>query len=162
MLYAYLWSKYGIMLISSIVGTLGFCLFFHIKKDKLIYGSIGGIISICSYFACCEYGMDAFFQNLFPAIVATLYAEIVARIAKAPSTVFLIPAIIPLTPGSLLYYTMQAVVDGNDALSKELGEETVMVALGIAFGIVFISAIFYQFTHRNAQLKISISNKKTR
>lgn len=162
MLYAYLWSKYGIMLISSIVGTLGFCLFFHIKKDKLLYGSIGGILSICIYFACCEYGMNSFFQNFFAAIVATLYAEIIARIAKAPSTVFLIPSVIPLTPGSLLYYTMQAVVDGNDALSKELGEETVMVALGIALGIVFISAIFYQFTHRNAQLKVSVSNKKTR
>lgn len=149
---------YGKMLLASIIGTLGFCLLFKIKLNKLIYGCIGGTISICVYFITKETGLSIFFQNFFAAVVATLYAEIVARIVKAPSTVFLIPSVIPLTPGSLLYYTMQALVDGEEALSKKLGKDTGLVALGIALGIVVISAFFYQATHMDAKQKENLGS----
>lgn len=94
-------------------------------------------------------------RNLVPAIVGTLYAEIIARIVKAPATVFLIPAVIPLTPGGTLYYTMSAIVDGDMAKAQEQGGITLLVALGIAVGIVFISVIFYQLTNWNRRLKVT-------
>lgn len=153
-------QEYAGLIFSSLVGSVGFCLFFHIKKNKLIYGCIGGVLSITVYFICEELGMSALMQNMIAAIVATLYAEVVARIVKAPSTVFLIPSIIPLTPGSLLYYTMRAVVDGEVQLAKSRGEETLMVALGIAVGIVLISVIFYQISHKDVQLKVSYGTDK--
>lgn len=153
-------QEYAGLIFSSLVGSIGFCLFFHIKKNKLIYGCIGGVLSITVYFICGELGMTALMQNMIAAIVATLYAEVVARIVKAPSTVFLIPSIIPLTPGSLLYYTMRAVVDGEVQLAKSRGEETLMVALGIAVGIVLISVIFYQISHKDVQLKVSYGTDK--
>lgn len=149
----YLIQTYGVMLISCLIGTLGFCMFFKCNKNKLIYGCLGGMLSIIVFFIAKEAGMTIFFQNFFAAVAATIYAELLARIVKAPSTVFLIPAVIPLTPGSLLYYTMQALVDGDERLSTELGEETVLVALGIALGIVVISAFFYQLTHYDAKRK---------
>lgn len=155
-------QEYAGLIFSSLVGSIGFCLFFHIKKNKLVYGCIGGVLSITIYFICGELGMTALMQNMIAAIVATLYAEVIARIVKAPSTVFLIPSIIPLTPGSLLYYTMRAVVDGELQVAKQRGEETLMVALGIAVGIVLISVIFYQISHKDVQLKVSYGTDKRR
>lgn len=156
----YLLGKYGVMLLSGLVGTMGFCIVFRVKKDKLISGCIGGILSLLIYFVCIECGLNDFFQNMFAAIGATFYAEMMARIKKAPSTVFLIPAVIPLTPGSLLYYTMEAAVEGNEAQTKYYGEKTAMVALGIALGIVLVSAVFYQITHKDVQMKVKLGNEK--
>lgn len=153
-------QEYGGLVFSSLIGSIGFCMYFHIKKNKLIYGCIGGVLSIVVYFICVELGMSTLMQNMIAAIVATLYAEVVARVVKAPSTVFLIPSIIPLTPGSLLYYTMRAVVDGELQVAKQRGEETLMVALGIAVGIVLISVIFYQISHKDVQLKVSYGTDK--
>lgn len=155
-------QEYAGLIFSSLVGSLGFCLVFHIKKNKLIYGCVGGLLSIIVYFICEEIGMTALVQNMIAAIVATLYAEVLARIVKAPSTVFLIPSIIPLIPGSLLYYTMRAVVDGDLQAAKQRGEETLLVALGIAVGIVLISVIFYQISHKDVQLKVSYGTKENK
>ena len=146
-------TNYGTILVSGTLGTLGFCLLFKIRKDKLIYGCIGGLVTNFIYCVCGDMGMSVLMQNMIPAIAATLYAEIIARVVKAPSTVFLIPAVIPLTPGGTLYYTMSAIVEGNMQEAQRMGEITLLVALGIAVGIVFISVIFYQFSRLNIKLK---------
>ncbi len=143
------------LIVSGAIGTLGFCLFFRIRRDKLIYGCIGGLLTSLFYCICSDFGMSILMRNLVPAIVGTLYAEIIARIVKAPATVFLIPAVIPLTPGGTLYYTMSAIVDGDMAKAQEQGGITLLVALGIAVGIVFISVIFYQLTNWNRRLKVT-------
>ncbi len=146
------------LIISGAIGTLGFCLFFKIRRDKLIYGCIGGLLTSLFFCICSDLGLSVLMRNLIPTIVGTLYAEVIARIVKAPTTVFLIPAVIPLTPGGTLYYTMSAIVEGDMVKAQQQGEITLLVALGIAVGIVFISVIFYQLTNWNVRLK-AIKNK---
>lgn len=147
------------MVITAIIGTLGFCLLFNVKKDKIIYGVIGGTISTVIYLICIEAGMDLFIQNFIPTVVATIYTEIVARVVKAPTTVFLFPAIIPLTPGGSLYYTMQAIVDGDMAEAKTVGKQTLVIALGIALGVLLVSLLFSQFAHRKSQPNTRFAKK---
>ena len=147
-------QKYLEMIVTSIIGTFGFCLLFHVKKNKLIYACAGGALSIIVYFVCVEIGLSLLMQNMIPAAVATLYAEIIARVVKAPATVFLIPGVIPLTPGGKLYYTMRAIIDGNESEVDGLGNETVVIALGIAVGIVLVSLVFYQISHRYVRFQI--------
>ena len=48
------------MVITAIIGTLGFCLLFNVKKDKIIYGVIGGTISTVIYLICIKAGVDLF------------------------------------------------------------------------------------------------------
>ena len=146
------------LIISGAIGTLGFCLFFKIRRDKLIYGCIGGLLTSLFFCICSDLGLSVLMRNLIPTIVGTLYAEVIARIVKAPTIVFLIPAVIPLTPGGTLYYTMSAIVEGDMVKAQKQGEITLLVALGIAVGIVFISVIFYQLTNWNVRLK-AIKNK---
>lgn len=136
------------MIVAAIIGTLGFCMFFNVKRDKLIYGCIGGALSVVTYFICMEMGMSLFAQNMVPAAVATLYAEIMARVIKAPATVFLIPGVIPLAPGGKLYDTMRAIVDGNKANANILGQETAVIALGLAVGVVLVSVVFSQIRNK--------------
>lgn len=150
-------GKYDVQIVTAVIGTAGFCLLYNIKKDKLIFGCIGGLISIVVYCICTELGVPVLIQNMIPAIAATLYAELIARVVKAPSTVFLIPSVIPLTPGGSLYYTMSAIVDGDVKEAEYMGQNILMIALGIAVGIVLVSVVFYKLTHRNMQLKVSFT-----
>ena len=152
MIWDFLAKNYS-LIISGAIGTLGFCLFFKIRRDKLIYGCIGGLLTSLFFCICSDLGLSVLMRNLIPTIVGTLYAEVIARIVKAPTTVFLIPAVIPLTPGGTLYYTMSAIVEGDMVKAQQQGEITLLVALGIAVGIVFISVIFYQLTNWNVRLK---------
>ena len=98
--------------------------------------------------------MSLLLQNLITAAVVTFYAEVLARIVKAPATVFLIPSIIPLVPGGRLYYTMRAIVDGEGNDARVYAMETLVIALGIAVGIVVVSLIFYHISHKKVQYKV--------
>ncbi len=97
--------------------------------------------------------MSLLLQNLIPATIVTLYAELLARLVKAPATVFLIPSIIPLVPGGRLYYTMRAIVDGNEIKAKIFAKQTLVIALGIAVGIVIVSLVFYHISHKHIRYK---------
>ena len=147
-------EKYVVMILTAAVGTLGYCLLINVKRNKIVYGCLGGVVSTFLYCVCVEAGLTPLLQNLIPAAVVTLYAEVLARVVKAPATVFLIPSIIPLVPGGRLYYTMRAIVDGDADNAKSYAMETYVIALGIAVGIVVISLVFYHISHKNIQYKV--------
>ncbi len=147
-------EKYMVMIVTAAAGTLGYCLLINVKRNKIVFGCLGGVVSTFLYCACVEAGLTPLLQNLIPAAVVTLYAEVLARVIKAPATVFLIPSIIPLVPGGRLYYTMRAIVDGDADSAKIYAMETIVIALGIAVGIVVISLVFYHISHKNIQYKV--------
>lgn len=147
-------EKYMVMIVTAAAGTLGYCLLINVKRNKIVYGCLGGVVSTFLYCVCVEAGLTPLLQNLIPAAVVTLYAEVFARVIKAPATVFLIPSIIPLVPGGRLYYTMRAIVDGDADSAKIYAMETIVIALGIAVGIVVISLVFYHISHKNIQYKV--------
>lgn len=75
------------------------------------------------------------------ALVIGISAEIFARIKKAPSTVILICAIIPLVPGVMFYTTMMHFVKGNTDLAISAGVDTLLVAGCLVFAVI-ISTLF--------------------
>jgi len=151
-------SQYYNLIICGTIGTLGFCMLFNVQKRRLLYGCLGGFITSLCYCICAELGMSVLIQNMLSAIAGALYAEIAARIIKAPAVVFLIPSVIPLTPGGSLYYTMNALVDGDMQGAEHYAARTLLIAVGIAVGIVFVSVIFYQINRLHT--RVSVINSK--
>lgn len=129
-------------LITAMLGALGFALLFHVNKKYLPSAAIGGLICWGVYLVITEFSSNLFFAPLIAAAVSTLYSEISARCFKAPTTVFLIPSVVPLIPGSSLYYTMHYAVSGDFLQFKNFGLKTALVAFGMAVGISLISGIF--------------------
>ncbi|WP_346935829.1 threonine/serine exporter family protein [Clostridium sp.] len=139
--------KYLIQIITAYIGSLGFALLFNIKKERILYASIGGIITWCIYLLSFYYCEDIFLSNMIAAILATTYSEVLARLHKAPTTVFLLPSIVPLVPGGSLYYSMSYAVMGNKTNFDIYALSTLKTALGIAVGIIVVSVIVYHFTN---------------
>ena len=71
--------------------------------------------------------------------MGAIYSEIMARLTKAPVPVYLVPCMIILVPGSLLYKTMNYFISGAYDLAGSSALTTLAVAAGIAGGIMAAS-----------------------
>lgn len=78
---------------------------------------------------------------LLVSIFSAAYAEIAAKYAKAPATLFLIPALIPLVPGSYVYYMMLSLVQDNYIATRRYGLLTAQWAIGLAAGISVVAVV---------------------
>lgn len=130
-----------IQILCAGLGTLGFALFFQVRRQHLITASLGGSLSWLCYLAVWVRWESVFLSALTAAAVICLWSEAMARVRKAPANVFLIPGIVPLLPGGALYYAMSGIVAGNLDQFVLKGKETALVAVGIAGGIVIGSEI---------------------
>ena len=129
------------IVLAGTVGTLGFSLLFKSNPQRTLFNALGGTITCIVYVICCEVFDHEFMQNFFPALAATAYAEIMARLLKAPATPILACSIIPLVPGGKLYYTTYYFVVGQMGLFKYTLTQTLRIAAGLAVGIIVISVI---------------------
>ncbi|MCM1365601.1 MAG: threonine/serine exporter family protein [Faecalibacterium sp.] len=135
------------IIISGIVGTTGFALLFRIQHKKIIFAAIGGGLTCVVYVISCVYFSHEFFQNLFPALAATAYAEILARIIKTPATPFVACSILPMVPGGKLYYTMYYFITNNMDDFRTALMQTLRIAAGLAVGIILVSVIIREINY---------------
>ncbi len=129
-----------IQLISAFIGALGFSLLFGMRSRYLFAAAMGGVLCWGVYLAMEALFHSMFFSCLIAAAAAVLYAELLARMLKTPATLFVIPAVIPLVPGSSLYYTMDSAVRGHIEAAQEYGNRTLVSALAIAAGMSIVLA----------------------
>lgn len=85
-------------------------------------------------------------QYFIATVIIALYSEIMARIHKVPITVYLIAALIPLVPGSGIYYTMEHALTGIST-PLETFIHTIAIAGSLAFGILLVSSLFRLTNH---------------
>ena len=133
-------GEFIIQLVTALLGSLGFALVFGLRQRHLAYAALGGMIAWGIYLALFAWRGSLFLANLGASVFAVAYSELLAHRRKCPATVFVIPAIIPLVPGSSLYYAMEYAVRGDLTTAKTFGHRTLVCALAIAAGISFASA----------------------
>lgn len=142
-----------IIIISGMIGTLGFSYVFQSPKRRTLINILGGLLVCTVYVISSEFTDKVFFINLFPAFFATVYAEIMARVVKAPATPILACSIIPLVPGGKLYYTTYYFVMGEMELFDITVHELLEVALGLAVGIMCVTVFVHEFNrHKFRQI----------
>lgn len=129
---------------SGLVGTFGFTLLFRSNKNRVVISTIGGAITCLVYVISCQFYDHELMQNLYPALAATVYAEIMARLTKAPATPILACSIIPLVPGGKLYYTTYYFVVGEMEKFYECIIDLLRIASGLAVGIIIVSVIVHE------------------
>ena len=116
------------------LASTGFALVFELRCwQHIVAASFAGAMSWLVYLMADDF-VGPIGCNFLATVAVALLAEIFARMFKAPATVFLITGIIPLVPGGGLYYTMDALIDGNMALFAEKGIEAAGIAGAIAAG----------------------------
>ena len=130
-----------IQLVTAFLGSMGFSLLFGMRRRHLVWASLGGVFTWGVYLAVTAMLHEGFLPCLAAAAFAVVYAEVLAHLRKTPATVFVVPAIIPLVPGSSLYYAMASAVRGNLGDARAYGQLTLQAALAIAAGVSFVVAL---------------------
>lgn len=125
----------------SFIGSLGFAFVFNIRGKKVIFAALGGALSQFSFSIFSMFMDSDITQYLFATIITAIYAELMARILKAPATIFLVPSIIPLVPGGMMYYSMELCILGKTQEFTNSLLNTIAVAGALAMGILIVSSL---------------------
>jgi len=126
--------------ILSFVATAGFCIVFNIPKRQILVCGMLGIVSWIVYLLL-KAPLGPVVATFFGTCSIVLLARIFAVVRKCPVTILLIPGMIPLAPGSAIYYTAYYFVTNNMEKAAEYGFLTLKLAFAIVLGIIAVIAV---------------------
>ncbi len=142
-----------IQLIASFTGSFCFGILFRMKGIRLFVSALGGFLSWGMFLLLgCFISSQSLCYFLVAAAI-TLYSEILARVLRTPATPIITTALIPLIPGSSLYYTMAYAFESDWTQFWNKAVQTMQLASSLAIGIIGVTAI--------VQLVMRIINRKT-
>lgn len=131
--------QYLIQTIAGTVGAVGFAILFNVHGKKLGFIAAGSVLSWCCFLLC--HNTDTFCAFFCATCIAALISEVLARVARGPVLLFLVPMLIPLIPGSDLYYTMAYLLNDNKGLFLHHAGLLLTEAGAIALGVICAAAI---------------------
>ncbi|MGE4283893.1 MAG: threonine/serine exporter family protein [Clostridia bacterium] len=122
--------------------TLFFAVVFNAPKKSIFITGINGCIGwlIYSYFYNTYH--SPILGSFLGALAVGILSEYLARYFKMPATIFLTSGIIPLVPGTGLYYTMLRLVLDQYSDAAHMAIETIFIAGSIAAAIAISSSLF--------------------
>ena len=129
-------------LLGCMVATVGFCVVFNLHGFGISFCLIGTALSWGSYSLCAMLGASEIVCYLIAAALSAIFAETMARIRRYPSTPYLIMALLPLIPGSSIYYSMVHAVAGEMDQFIDRISYTAALAGTLAVGILLASTLF--------------------
>ena len=130
-----------IPVIASVVGTVGFSLMLRLKHDRLPVIAVSTALCYSVYLLALYFNTPDFTANFLAALFAGFVSEFLAKKIKAPVTVFLTPTILPLVPGSTLYYTIEAFFRGELREALQFFASTGRTICAILLAIVIVNTI---------------------
>ena len=90
--------------IAAAIASIGFSVLFNIPKKLFLTVGILGAVAVCTkFFFILELGFSAEFGTLSGATLAGFLAIKARQLTNTPMQVLIIPAMIPLIPGVLIY-----------------------------------------------------------
>ena len=127
-------------LVFSFAATVGFCIVFNIPKKHMLFCGLIGVVSWGTYILL-NGPAGPVVATFAAAVIISLLSRVFAIIRKCPFTILLIPGVIPLAPGSAIYYTAYYFVTNDMAKAGEYAFLTLKLAFAIVLGIIVVIAV---------------------
>lgn len=130
-----------IQLIASLIGSFCFGVLFNMRGKKLLATALGGLISWGLFLIISRFISSEAINYFIIASIVSLYAEIMAKTLKTPSAPLVTTSLIPLIPGSSLYYTMAYAFESDFTMFLENAITTLKLTSALALGIIVVASI---------------------
>ena len=129
-----------VQILSGTAGSVFFAILFNIRDKRLVFAGVGGFLSWAMYIMFFYVTGSEVVGYFLVSFLITLYAEVMARVLKTPTTTFIMASLVPLIPGASLYYTMRFGLLGDSDLFIGKAIYTLELASAIALGVILASA----------------------
>jgi len=126
--------------LATFVACVGFLFVWNIHGSGSWLCALGGFLTWAVFCLADSLGYSYAMCCFFGTLLAASYAEIMARIRKYPAISYLVISLIPLIPGSNIYYTAQQAVQQNMDGFLHQGVLTLITAGVMAVGIILVSS----------------------
>lgn len=134
-------SDYFSFSLAAAAGAVGFSVLFNLPPRLLIAVGIGGALSVCTRnFLVFELGLTSAIGSLAGATLVSVIAVRAIHWLHTPLQVLIVPAVIPLVPGVLIYRYLFAFIHFKELTLQQIlaaiqyGIDAVLIILGIAVG----------------------------
>lgn len=127
--------------LSAAVATAAFGILFNIHGKNLTLAGVNGGLGYFVFAISVANDYESYIGMFFASVAMTIFAEVSARWRKAPATMFLAAALIPIVPGGRLFNFVLHLLEGDNALAVVDGINTLLEAGAIAVGIIVVSSI---------------------
>ena len=142
--------------IFSIVASYGFVVIFNIHGFGSFLCALGGGITWAAFCIVQAWGGQDLICYFGATVVAAVFAEVMARIRKYPATSYLISCLLPLIPGSGIYYAAQQAMQGNSQGFVFYSTRTLAIAGCMAVGILLVVTLTKVITTHRITKKLHI------
>ena len=150
------WQNVIAEIFMAALASAGFSVYYRVPRSEYLFTSIAGALCWGVYILSQFWGASEVVAVFFSAVVVSILARYLAEWRRNPVTVFLVPAIFPLVPGSYIYYTVYYLLNGDTALSMVNLRQTFTTAIALAFGIMIVTS-FPSFRKKTKQPTEKIS-----
>ena len=134
-------SDYLIFAIAAAIGAASFAVFFNLPARLLFAAAMGGALCVCTRnFFVLQLGFGSEIGTLIGAALVSIVAVQAIHWLHTPSLVLIVPAVIPLVPGVLIYRLLFAIINIRRLSLDELlaaiqsGVDALLIILAIAIG----------------------------
>lgn len=129
-----------LQVITGCIGSLGFGILFNIRGKRLLFAALGGFLAWALFVIFSRFISNDPVNYFIVSLLVSLYAEVMARVMKTPTTTFITTALIPLIPGGSLYYTMASAFEASGEFVQR-AVATLMLAAALALGTIVATAL---------------------
>jgi len=133
----------SIQTLMGAIGALGFAIVFNVRGKRLFFSFLGGLVGWGVYCLADIWLEHEALLYLIATTALTLYAELMARILRCPSTVMLVTGWIPLIPGGALYRTIHALVSGEFELFVHRTLDTMLLMIAMSAGVLLAMTVIH-------------------
>ena len=147
-----------ILLPLSFLASVSFGLVFRIAPKDLWLAGLGGTLTRIVLILLSQVIAARIVYIGLAALVAGLFGELIATVRKDPSTYFIYPAIVPLIPGDLFYYTLVGIYLTDQSMIATNALNCLLSLVGMSIGFV-ISSIIAMYIRKNRHFRLVRSGK---
>lgn len=126
--------------IFAFISTVGFSVLFNVPKKSILYAGLTGGIGWTLYMYSKGLTLSSTFSIFIASTFVGILGEIFARIDKKPVTTFVIPGIVPLVPGYIIYLSMINLINQDFSTAAKFGTEAVFTSGAISVGIILVTS----------------------
>ncbi len=122
--------------------VFSFSMLLEVPWNYAPYAAMVGTVGWFGYLAVQRITNSAVTAAFISTLVIAFISHLMARLKKAPVTVFLVSGILPAVPGAAIYRAVSYLIQSDSRLSARYLVETLQIAGAIAMAIFIVDSIF--------------------